>query len=299
MSAYSIVALQKNTRRAMASISPVIRHTVETRSSSGGWLPTLFWPIFSAIHNFHRWTYWKTKLERLPENYGIDYVPGGVVHYLWGSNETVRLLARVNEVALHTLHAIEDLNRLQQNFQELGKLMTDPEEIYIETRWEEYNDLPFISLSTQIEMQEFACRAVHKMRRFTNCFLDIITNSYLLSRDLMYAEFAWEGHALQVIEAGAHFYDLTKEDVKKDLLKGLGIQITDKPDSPKPVSQPISRKSLRERTVAAGNAIKYALSMDWVIEWGYYKGDRYETTPIGQNQQGVQIIIQKREKTLQ
>jgi hypothetical protein len=97
-----------------------------------------------------------------------------------------------------------------------------------------------------------------------------------------------------VLESGAHLYDLMTEEVEKDLLKGLEISISKAPEKPKAVPAPLSRKSIRERTVALGKKVLYAVSLDWVSEWLLYKGDRYQTTPIREDQQGVQIIIQKK-----
>ncbi|MCB1113762.1 MAG: hypothetical protein KDK62_03310 [Chlamydiia bacterium] len=215
------------------SIKPLLAHTVETRAGGFGILPSIFWPIFSVIHYVHRYTYWKAKLDRTTENYGVEYVPGGIIQLVWGENKTVQVMAKVSEVALHTLRAIEDLRRLKESFQRLYQLATTEEEYYHPLEWDSYTESAWISLSTRIWIQEQYHRTAYKTRLIADCILNILKDSYLLSRDLMYAEFAWEGHPFQVTEAGAHLYDIHKE-VKNDLLKGLGIEITDKPPPPPP-----------------------------------------------------------------
>lgn len=173
--------------------------------------PAIFQGAFSLIHTVHRYLYWQAKLKRLLENHPRDYVPGTIAQFFFGGFDSTKTTAKLTEIALHTLRAAQSLKRLKNNVVASHHCIFTTEEGYSAVDWNDFKGRSLFPISLRIYAKELYLKTLYKIRGIADGALNTLKEAYRFSRDMMYAEFAFEGHPMQLVELGANLVDIQKE----------------------------------------------------------------------------------------
>lgn len=193
-------------------ISRLLYTTIQSRGSSSGYVPGLFWVFFAGLNvvHHHCWFWIETKRVWKPENAGLLIIGAGVAIGA-RDNDMIKVIAKVIDIALHTSKAIGAFKRLERNCNLLWRLLEGKEKIYVRVDWEKTMNCTYFSPSTAYSLEKNKLKYIERCKRLSNCTLNIFRDLFLLSMHVIDAKMAYHTDTFQILNGGVNLKDLANE----------------------------------------------------------------------------------------
>ena len=206
-------------------IRNLIFDTVEKRSADAGSLPPGFWLVFSVFQAVHRTWFWYRRSKEVWRRENCFELALAIgMRLVVGDSASLRLVAKIVEVTLHTAKCIDDMKRIKKNGHRLMTHLKGSEKIVVKIDLVKVACRPFFSPSTHVHLEKARLIWIERARRAADAVTDLFRDLFFLSMHVLDAQAAFQGHWLQEAEIVVNAVAIAKhKPILMDIMAGMGL----------------------------------------------------------------------------